>query len=228
MLLQRLGRALPLLVGGPRDMPARQRTLTATIAWSYDLLDDDEQQLFARLAVFRGGSILEAVEAVNHDQKEVLVNKIVKRMGEDLRGRTFAVWGLEFKPNTAAMREASSRRIIEALLQRGATVRGYDPVAREEAGRVFALDLADRPEDLKRLQFVHTQQDALTGADALVIVTEWKEFKSPDFWHLKSALKTPVIFDGRNLYEPEAMAEMGIDYFAIGRPHAELDRSDSN
>jgi len=172
--------------------------------------------------------ILEAVEAVNHDQKEVLVNKIVKRMGEDLRGRTFAVWGLAFKPNTDDMREASSRRIIEALLQRGATVRGYDPVAREEAGRVFALDLADRPEDLKRLQFVNTQQDALTGADALVIVTEWKEFKSPDFWHLKSALKTPVIFDGRNLYEPEAMAEMGIDYFAIGRPHAELDRSDSN
>ncbi|WP_250513690.1 UDP-glucose/GDP-mannose dehydrogenase family protein [Caballeronia sp. INDeC2] len=172
--------------------------------------------------------ILEAVEAVNDDQKEVLVNKIVKRMGEDLRGRTFAVWGLAFKPNTDDMREASSRRIIEALLQRGATVHGYDPVAREEAARVFALDLADRPEDLKRLHFVTTQQDALMGADALVIVTEWKEFKSPDFWHLKSALKTPVIFDGRNLYEPEAMAEMGIDYFAIGRPHAELDRSDSS
>ncbi|SPB15925.1 UDP-glucose 6-dehydrogenase [Caballeronia novacaledonica] len=172
--------------------------------------------------------VLEAVEAVNRDQKDVLVNKIVKRMGEDLRGRTFAVWGLAFKPNTDDMREASSRRIIEALLQRGATVRGYDPVARDEAERVFALDLVDRAEDLKRLQFVKTQQDALTGADALVIVTEWKEFKSPDFWHLKSALKTPVIFDGRNLYEPEAMAEMGIDYFAIGRPHVELDRNDSN
>ncbi|KAK46157.1 UDP-glucose/GDP-mannose dehydrogenase family protein [Caballeronia sp. LZ029] len=172
--------------------------------------------------------ILEAVEAVNNDQKEVLVNKIVKRMGEDLRGRTFAVWGLAFKPNTDDMREASSRRIIEALLRRGATVRGYDPVARDEAERVFALDLADRPEDLKRLDFVKTQQDALTGADALVIVTEWKEFKSPDFWHLKSALKTPVIFDGRNLYEPEAMAEMGIDYFAIGRPHVELDRNGSS
>ncbi|SAK76908.1 UDP-glucose dehydrogenase [Caballeronia calidae] len=169
--------------------------------------------------------ILEAVEAVNHDQKEVLVNKIVKRMGEDLRGRTFAVWGLAFKPNTDDMREASSRRIVEALLQRGATVRGYDPVAREEAERVFALDLADRPEDMKRLQFVKTQQDALTGADALVIVTEWKEFKSPDFGHLKSALKTPVIFDGRNLYEPESMTEMGIDYYAIGRPHVELDRN---
>ncbi|SAK70036.1 UDP-glucose dehydrogenase [Caballeronia temeraria] len=172
--------------------------------------------------------VLEAVEAVNHDQKEVLVNKIVKRMGEDLRGRTFAVWGLAFKPNTDDMREASSRRIIESLLARGATVRGYDPVARDEAQRVFALDLADRPDDFKRLNLVTTQQDALTGADALVIVTEWKEFKSPDFWHLKSALKTPVIFDGRNLYEPEAMAEMGIDYFAIGRPHVELDRNGSS
>ncbi|SAK99174.1 UDP-glucose dehydrogenase family protein [Caballeronia ptereochthonis] len=169
--------------------------------------------------------ILEAVEAVNSDQKEVLVNKIVKRMGEDLRGRTFAVWGLAFKPNTDDMREASSRRIVEALLQRGATVHAYDPVAREEAERVLALDLADRPEDMKRMHFVKTQQDALTGADALVIVTEWKEFKSPDFGHLKSALKTPVIFDGRNLYEPEAMAELGIDYYAIGRPHVELDRN---
>lgn len=172
--------------------------------------------------------VLEAVEAVNNDQKEVLVNKIVKRMGEDLRGRTFAVWGLAFKPNTDDMREASSRRIIEALLQRGATVRGYDPVARDEAERVFALDLADRPDDFQRLHLVNTQQDALTDADALVIVTEWKEFKSPDFWHLKSALKTPVIFDGRNLYEPEAMAEMGIDYFAIGRPHVELHRNGSH
>jgi UDPglucose 6-dehydrogenase len=171
--------------------------------------------------------ILEAVEAVNHDQKEVLVSKIVKRMGEDLRGRTFAVWGLAFKPNTDDMREASSRRIVEALLQRGATVRAYDPVARDEAERVFALDLADRPEHMKRMHFMKTQQDALTGADALVIVTEWKEFKSPDFGHLKSELKMPVIFDGRNLYEPEAMAELGIDYYAIGRPHVELDRNGS-
>ncbi|MDR5834551.1 UDP-glucose/GDP-mannose dehydrogenase family protein [Caballeronia sp. LZ034LL] len=171
--------------------------------------------------------ILEAVEAVNDDQKEVLVNKIVRRMGEDLRGRTFAVWGLAFKPNTDDMREASSRRMIEALLKRGASVQAYDPVARDEAERVFALDLADRAEDMKRLHFVKTQQDALTNADALVIVTEWKEFKSPDFAHLKGALKAPVIFDGRNLYEPEAMAELGIDYYAIGRPHVELDSNGS-
>jgi UDPglucose 6-dehydrogenase len=166
--------------------------------------------------------ILEAVEEVNNLQKEVLVSKITKRMGEDLRGRTFAVWGLAFKPNTDDMREASSRRLIGALLDRGATIRAYDPVALDESRRVFALDLADKPEQLERLHFVDSQKDALPGADALVIVTEWKEFKSPDFAHLKSELKMPVVFDGRNLYEPEAMAELGIDYFAIGRPHVEL------
>ncbi|SAL39123.1 UDP-glucose dehydrogenase [Caballeronia choica] len=171
--------------------------------------------------------ILESVEEVNDAQKEVLVGKITKRMGEDLRGRSFAVWGLAFKPNTDDMREASSRRLIEALLARGATVRAYDPVAQDEARRVFALDLADRPDDMKRLSFVPTQKDALPGADALVIVTEWKEFKSPDFSHLKSELKMPVVFDGRNLYEPEAMAELGIDYYAIGRPHVELDGAGS-
>ncbi|KNE76312.1 UDP-glucose dehydrogenase [Candidatus Burkholderia crenata] len=166
--------------------------------------------------------ILEAVEEVNDLQKEVLVGKITKRMGEDLRGRTFAVWGLAFKPNTDDMREASSRRLIGALLERGATVRAYDPVALAESRRVFALDLANKPQQLERLHFVESQKDALPGADALVIVTEWKEFKSPDFAHLKSELKMPVIFDGRNLYEPEAMVELGIDYFAIGRPHVEL------
>jgi UDPglucose 6-dehydrogenase len=171
--------------------------------------------------------ILESVEEVNDAQKEVLVNKITKRMGEDLRGRAFAVWGLAFKPNTDDMREASSRRLIAALLSRGATVRAYDPVALDEAQRVFALDLAGRPDELQRLSFVSSQKEALPGADALVIVTEWKEFKSPDFAHLKSELKMPVVFDGRNLYEPEAMAELGIDYYAIGRPHVELDGAGS-
>ncbi len=169
--------------------------------------------------------VLEAVEAVNEDQKEVLVRKIVKRMGEDLRDRTFALWGLAFKPQTDDMREASSRRIAQSLLARGATVRAYDPVAMQEAERVLALDLADRPDDMKRLHLVGTQHEALKGGDALVIVTEWKEFKSPDFGLLKSELKMPVIFDGRNLYEPEAMAELGIDYYAIGRPHVEFDNN---
>jgi len=166
--------------------------------------------------------ILEAVEEVNHDQKQVLVEKIVKRLGEDLSGRTFAVWGLAFKPNTDDMREAPSRRVIAALLARGAKVQAYDPVAIEEARRVFPLDLADAPDSLARLTFAKSQDETLSGADALVIVTEWKEFKSPDFMHLKSVLKAPVIFDGRNLYEPLTMAELGIDYYAIGRPYVQV------
>jgi UDPglucose 6-dehydrogenase len=166
--------------------------------------------------------ILEAVEEVNDDQKEVLVNKIVKRMGEDLRGRTFAVWGLAFKPNTDDMREASSRRLIAELLARGAAVTAYDPVATDEARRVFALDLAHVPELLARLTFATGPEEAAVGADALVIVTEWTVFKAPDFAYLKSVLKSPLIFDGRNLYEPDAMAELGIDYHSIGRPHVKL------
>ena len=170
----------------------------------------------------QGLRILEAVEDVNQDQKEVLVRKIVSNVGDDLSGKRFAVWGLAFKPNTDDMREASSRRMIEALLLRGATVAAYDPVATEEAKRVFALDLKDAPELLARITFSSSQEEALVGADALVIVTEWTAFKAPDFAHLKSVLKSPLIFDGRNLYEPDTMAELGIDYHSIGRPHVKL------
>ncbi|CAH2788618.1 MAG: UDP-glucose 6-dehydrogenase (EC [uncultured Paraburkholderia sp.] len=165
--------------------------------------------------------ILEAVEEVNYQQKDVLVQKITHKWGNDLAGRTFAVWGLAFKPNTDDMREAPSRRVIAELLACGAQVRAYDPVAVTEARRVFAMDLHDAPEQLARLTFTSMQDETLTGADALVIVTEWKEFKSPDFVHLKSVLKSPVIFDGRNLYEPDAMNELGIDYHSIGRPYAQ-------
>ncbi|ELW9531583.1 UDP-glucose dehydrogenase family protein [Burkholderia cenocepacia] len=165
--------------------------------------------------------ILEAVEAANHAQKDVLIGKIEQRFGADLTGREFAVWGLAFKPNTDDMREAPSRRLIAALLERGATVRAYDPVAVDEARRVFALDFGDDADALARLHLVDTQDVAVTGADALVIVTEWKEFRSPDFTRLKAELKAPVIFDGRNLYEPDAMAELGIDYYAIGRPYVD-------
>ncbi|MDN7988869.1 UDP-glucose/GDP-mannose dehydrogenase family protein [Burkholderia orbicola] len=165
--------------------------------------------------------ILEAVEAANHAQKDVLIGKIEQRFGVDLTGREFAVWGLAFKPNTDDMREAPSRRLIAALLERGATVRAYDPVAVDEARRVFALDFGDDAKALARLHLVDTQDAAVTGADALVIVTEWKEFRSPDFTRLKAGLKAPVIFDGRNLYEPDAMAELGIDYYAIGRPYVD-------
>ncbi len=162
--------------------------------------------------------ILEAVEDVNREQKELLVRKIAKVLGDDLTGRTFAVWGLAFKPNTDDMREAPSRRVIADLLARGATVRAYDPVALDEARRVFTMDLNDEPDQRARLHFTSTQEETLTDADALVIVTEWKEFKSPDFAHLKSVLKSPLVFDGRNLYEPDAMIELGIDYHSIGRP----------
>ncbi|MDN7847679.1 UDP-glucose dehydrogenase family protein [Burkholderia seminalis] len=165
--------------------------------------------------------ILEAVEAANHAQKDVLIGKIEQRFGADLTGREFAVWGLAFKPNTDDMREAPSRRLIAALLERGATVRAYDPVAIDEARRVFELDFGHDADALARLHLVDTQDIAVTGADALVIVTEWKEFRSPDFTRLKAELKAPVIFDGRNLYEPDAMAELGIDYYAIGRPYVD-------
>ncbi len=165
--------------------------------------------------------ILEAVEEANHAQKSVLLGKIERCFGADLSGREFAVWGLAFKPNTDDMREAPSRRLIAALLERGAVVRAYDPVALDEARRVFALDLGEGSDALSRLHFVDTKDAAVIGADALVIVTEWKEFKSPDFARLKAELKAPTIFDGRNLYEPDEMAELGIDYYAIGRPHVD-------
>ncbi|MDN7907937.1 UDP-glucose/GDP-mannose dehydrogenase family protein [Burkholderia diffusa] len=163
--------------------------------------------------------ILEAVEAVNNAQKGVLLEKISERFGNDLSGLVFGLWGLAFKPNTDDMREAPSRELAVGLLKRGASVRAYDPVATDEARRVLAFDLSDDPAAHARLEFVATSEDAAAGADALVIVTEWKVFKSPNFAGLVELLNEPVIFDGRNLYEPEAMAGMGIEYYGIGRPH---------
>ena len=164
--------------------------------------------------------ILEAVEAVNDAQKKVLVDKIIERFGDDLSGLTFGLWGLAFKPNTDDMREAPSRDLVAGLLKRGASVRAYDPVATDEARRVLALDLSDEPDAHSRLEFVTTAEEAAAGADALVIVTEWKVFKSPNFAALVELLSEPVIFDGRNLYEPETMRELGIEYYSIGRPSA--------
>jgi UDPglucose 6-dehydrogenase len=161
--------------------------------------------------------ILRAVEAVNNKQKHVLGNKIVARFGEDLRGKHFALWGLAFKPNTDDMREASSRVLLGELIRRGATVAVYDPVAMAEAKRVLVLDFADAPELAKGLRFSDSPMDALQGADALAIVTEWKAFRSPDFEQVKKQLKAPVIFDGRNLFEPAIMAEAGFEYHGIGR-----------
>ena len=166
----------------------------------------------------RPSRILEAVEAANEAQKSVLVEKLVKRFGEDLSGRRFAVWGLAFKPNTDDMREAPSRVLIGQILARGGSVTAHDPVAMDEARRVMALDFADRPALLERIAYADTPEGALEGADALVIVTEWKAFRSPDFDAMQSRLSAKVIFDGRNLYDPERVAAFDLDYIPIGRP----------
>src|SRR5476649_1937908 len=159
--------------------------------------------------------ILKAVTSVNEAQKQTLANKIVARLGDDLSGKKFALWGLAFKPNTDDMREASARVLLADLLGRGATVAVYDPVAMAEARRVLQLDLT--PEQLAKVRFATSPLDALTDADALAIVTEWKAFRSPDFEQIKTRLKQAVIFDGRNLFEPAVMVEAGIEYHGIGR-----------
>jgi UDPglucose 6-dehydrogenase len=153
--------------------------------------------------------VLDAVEAANDAQKQVLVEKIVARLGESLEGRRFAVWGLAFKPDTDDLREAASLTIIDALTRRGATIAAYDPVAVPEARRVLSAN--------RRVEYAPTPMSALDSADALVIVTEWKEFRSPDFDGIRDRLKLPLIFDGRNLYDPAKVKAAGLEYFAIGR-----------
>jgi UDPglucose 6-dehydrogenase len=153
--------------------------------------------------------VLSAVETANDAQKRVLVDKIVARFGRDLASRRFALWGLAFKPNTDDMREAPSRVVIAALAGLGATVVAYDPVAMDEAKRV----LGDTP----RLAFAPNPIDACEGADALVVVTEWKEFRSPDFEEMKRRMKRALIFDGRNLYEPDIVRGAGFEHVSIGR-----------
>jgi UDPglucose 6-dehydrogenase len=155
--------------------------------------------------------VLSAVEAANDAQKQVLVDKIVARFGNDLSQRRFAVWGLAFKPNTDDMREAPARRIIELLAKAGARIRAYDPVAAGEAKRIF--DAEGRSE----VVLCKNAYEAAEGADALLIATEWQEFRSPDFDRLKQILKAAVIFDGRNLYDPAMVGRFGFTYYAIGR-----------
>jgi UDPglucose 6-dehydrogenase len=154
--------------------------------------------------------VVRAVEEANERQKGVLAKKITQRFGESLKGRRFAMWGLAFKPNTDDMREAPSLVVIRELLDRGAEVIAYDPVAMNEARHIY--------KGRNEIIFAASAMDAVKGADALVIMTEWKAFRSPDFDELKAALKTPVIFDGRNLYEPSVVGSHGLEYFAIGRP----------
>ncbi len=153
--------------------------------------------------------IMTAVEAANDAQKLRLVEKIVARLGPDLTGRKVALWGLAFKPNTDDMREAPSREIIAALVARGARIVAYDPVAMPEAKRLYR--------DAPALAFAATPMDALAGADALVVVTEWQEFRSPDFDAIVRALQLPLVFDGRNLYDPVLVRAAGLEYFSIGR-----------
>ena len=153
--------------------------------------------------------IIEAVEAVNENQKHVLVQKVKSHFGEDLSGKTFAVWGLSFKPNTDDMREAPSRVIMEELWAAGAKVRAYDPEAMEECRRIYG--------SRDDLTLVDHHKDALDGADALLVVTEWKTFRAVNFEDVKERLKNPVIFDGRNIYDPDDMRDHGITYFSIGR-----------
>ncbi len=153
--------------------------------------------------------ILAAVESANDAQKLRLITKITSRLGEDLQGKVFALWGLAFKPNTDDMREAPSRAIVGALIERGARVVAYDPIAIDEAKRAFGPTPA--------LSYAQSPLDALTNADALVVVTEWQEFRSPDFGEIKRLLRQPLLFDGRNLFDPELVRSAGLEYFGIGR-----------
>lgn len=168
-------------------------------------------QALARSATEAGydAKILNSVEAVNYKQKEKLFGYISSHFDGELSGKTVALWGLSFKPNTDDMREASSRVLMESLWDAGASVQAYDPEAMEETQRIYGT----RPE----LKLMGTKEAALEGADVLVICTEWQAFRAPDFELIKQKLSHPIIFDGRNLFEPELMKEYGLHYYAIGR-----------
>ncbi|HVH03922.1 MAG TPA: UDP-glucose/GDP-mannose dehydrogenase family protein [Amaricoccus sp.] len=157
--------------------------------------------------------LMQAVEDRNDAQKSVLVEKIRRHYGDDLTGRTFALWGLAFKPQTDDMREAASRVVMEALWEAGARVQAFDPEAMEEAQRIYG--------DREDLVLCGTKEAALKGADALVVITEWQAFRAPDFDLIRERLAAPVVFDGRNLYEPARMARKGFAYYGIGRGLAE-------
>jgi len=152
--------------------------------------------------------IATAVEDVNESQKHLLADKVMHRFGEDLRGRRIAVWGLAFKPETDDMREAPSIVVIERLLQAGALVSAYDPEARDTAAQLLG----------DRITYAATPMDALENADALLLVTEWNEFRNPNFAEVGERMATRVIFDGRNIYDPADVREAGFEYFGVGRP----------
>jgi len=155
--------------------------------------------------------ILEAVESVNKDQKYLLVSKVLKKFGDDLSGKVFAVWGLSFKPETDDMREASSLVIVNELIKKGATVHAYDPKARHEAENHYF-------KGLKNMKYFESKYDALKNADAMLLITEWKEFTTPDFDEMGKLMKRPVIFDGRNQYNAAKMKQLNFEYYQIGTP----------
>lgn len=163
--------------------------------------------------------ILEAVAHANANQKQVMGKKIVSRFGRDLTGMHFALWGLSFKPETDDMRDAPSRILLKELVERGASVALYDPVAMDEARRFIKQDVAHITDAHRRIRFGSSPIDALVHANALVILTEWKAFHSPDFETIRQVMQTPIIFDGRNLYDPSMISNAGFEYYGIGRPH---------
>ncbi|QHI99970.1 nucleotide sugar dehydrogenase [Xylophilus rhododendri] len=214
---ERLGADIELVrVGIGSDPRIGTQFLYAGAGYGGSCFPKDVKALI-RIAADAGepSRMLDAVEAVNDAQKRVLTEKIVARYGKDLSGKTFAMWGLAFKPNTDDMREAPSRVVIAALLEMGAQVRAYDPVASEEAQRVL---LSEDGSPQKGLVFADSSSAALEGADALIIITEWKEFRTPDFDALREALKDKLVFDGRNLYDPQLIRSFGLEYLSIGRP----------
>lgn len=162
-------------------------------------------------------SVVSATEQVNERQKMLLVERLIERMGEDLNGRKIAIWGLAFKPNTDDMREAPSRMVIKNLLRRGARVSAYDPVAGSEAIKALQHDCEGDAHGLENFELASNDMQALENADALLILTEWKNFHNPDFEAMKSVMHRPFILDGRNLYNPEALSELGIAYQGVGR-----------
>ena len=165
-----------------------------------------------RMAAKKGynAELITSVENVNDKQKFVIVNKIIKRFGEDLSGKTFALWGLAFKPGTDDMREAPSIYTVKELVKRGAKVNAYDPKAIEEAKHFYL-------KDIKGISYFDTKYETLKNADAMILLTEWKEFRSPDFEEIKTQLTEPVIFDGRNQYDEERLNKKGFEYHQIGK-----------
>ena len=153
--------------------------------------------------------IIKAVEEVNKEQRQYFLNKILSRFGGDVNGKSFALWGLSFKPETDDMREAPSLTIVDELTKRGAKIKAYDPKAMEEAKSYWL-------KDIKNIEYFNNKYDTLNGSDAMILVTEWKEFRSPDFYEMKKRLASPIIFDGRNQYNKERLEEMGFEYYQVG------------